>query len=121
MKTEKEPMLAGQEKAPSVLLLNDHIELILDGTLYRVSCEFSDSGHLPDLLDTLILQFCRIYRDLSLRQPSIRMSFFMRGCLSSIFEREVCSNSVLPGIMSQSLIPAFKGVISFEGWYYEDC
>lgn len=56
MKTEKEPMLDGQEKAPSVLLLNDHMELIIDGTLYRVSCEFSDSGHLPDLLDTLILE-----------------------------------------------------------------
>ena len=56
MKTEKELMLAGQENAPPVLLLDDHMELFLDGTLYRVFCEFSDSGHLPDLLDTLILE-----------------------------------------------------------------
>ena len=56
MKTEKELMLAGQENAPPVLLLDDHMELFLDGKLYRVSCEFSDSGHLPDLLDTLILE-----------------------------------------------------------------
>lgn len=56
MKTEKEPMLARQEKTPSVLLLDDHMELVLDGTLYRVPCEFSDSGHLPDLLDTLFLE-----------------------------------------------------------------
>ena len=56
MKTEKVPRLAQQEKAPPVLLLDDHMELFLDGTLYRVSCEFSDSGHLPDLLDTLILE-----------------------------------------------------------------
>ena len=56
MKAEKELKLAQQEKAPPVLLLDDHMELFLDGTLYRVSCEFSDSGHLPDLLDTLILE-----------------------------------------------------------------
>ena len=56
MKAEKAPMPAGQENAPPVLLLDDHMELVLDGTLYRVSCEFSDSGHLPDLLDTLILE-----------------------------------------------------------------
>ena len=56
MKAEKELKLAGQENAPPVLLLDDHMELFLDGTVYRVSCEFSDSGHLPDLLDTLILE-----------------------------------------------------------------
>lgn len=56
MKTEKEPIQVGQEKLPSVRLLDNHMELFLDGTLFRVSCEFSNSGHLPDLLDTFILE-----------------------------------------------------------------
>ena len=56
MQTEKTPTKDETGKAPSVLLLDNYPELVLDGTLYRVSCEFSDSGHLPDLLDTLILE-----------------------------------------------------------------
>lgn len=52
MKTEKTPMRDESANRPSVLFLDNHTELVLDGTLFRVSREFSDSFHLPDLLDT---------------------------------------------------------------------
>ena len=56
MNAEEKVMRAKREKGSTSIPLNDHTELLLDGTLYRVSCAFSDSGQLPDLLDALILE-----------------------------------------------------------------
>ncbi len=61
MKAEEELLSVKTEKGPSAIPLNDHTEPLLDGTLYRVSCAFSDSGLLSDLLDALILE--KISRD----------------------------------------------------------
>lgn len=42
------------------MLMNDKLEVLIDGVLYRVSCHYADSAFLGDVLDSLTMD--NIYR-----------------------------------------------------------
>ena len=55
-----EPVPHFRYEGREFMMMNDKLEVLIDGVLYRVSCFYADSAFMCDVLDSLTME--NIYR-----------------------------------------------------------